>query len=203
MAGTATDRAHNALGGPVEVDRRLDQYRRELTGYCYRMLGSVFDAEDAAQETLVRAWRGLDRFEDCRGSDERGVRRGGEGHVLVSRVAGHHAGLLPQAALERRPGVALLLELAAHVLREFGQLQAEQLADERVLRREVAVERADAEAGASCDVIHLRLLTELRERLASGIEDALAVPERVGAHRGGHVWVIVARNLDIRNHSSV
>ena len=42
---------------------KLEQYRRELTGYCYRMLGSGFEADDAVQETMLRAWRAADGFE--------------------------------------------------------------------------------------------------------------------------------------------
>ena len=46
-----------------QLERELEKHRVALTGYCYRMLGSPFEAEDAVQETLVRAWRALDRFE--------------------------------------------------------------------------------------------------------------------------------------------
>ena len=46
-----------------ELELQLEQHRAELTAYCYRMLASPFEAEDAVQETMIRAWRGLGRFE--------------------------------------------------------------------------------------------------------------------------------------------
>ena len=52
-----------AIGPAQQLDPRVLEHRRELTGYCYRMLGSAVDAEDAVQETMVRAWRGLADFE--------------------------------------------------------------------------------------------------------------------------------------------
>lgn len=55
--GTATS------GHGLDLERTLDAHRRELTGYCYRMLGSGAEAEDAVQETMLRAWRKIDGFE--------------------------------------------------------------------------------------------------------------------------------------------
>lgn len=57
-----------AVDGPVTGRSaapfsELETYRRQLTGYCYRVLGSASEAEDAVQEAMLRAWRGLDVFE--------------------------------------------------------------------------------------------------------------------------------------------
>ncbi|MEV6303541.1 sigma-70 family RNA polymerase sigma factor [Actinoplanes sp. NPDC051861] len=47
----------------TDVAAQLEVFRPELTGYCYRMLGSSFEAEDAVQDTMIRAWKGIDNFE--------------------------------------------------------------------------------------------------------------------------------------------
>jgi len=47
----------------IDLEGELKAHRRELTGFCYRMLGSGSEAEDAVQETFVRAWKAFDRFE--------------------------------------------------------------------------------------------------------------------------------------------
>lgn len=52
-----------AAGTRAELESRLEDHRRELSGYCYRMLGGAFETDDAVQETMVRAWRALDRFD--------------------------------------------------------------------------------------------------------------------------------------------
>jgi RNA polymerase sigma-70 factor (ECF subfamily) len=65
MTDLVADSAVHTASKPAsaELERLFERHRAELTGYAYRMLGSAFEAEDAVQETLLRAWRGLDRFE--------------------------------------------------------------------------------------------------------------------------------------------
>ncbi|WP_093754013.1 sigma-70 family RNA polymerase sigma factor [Streptomyces sp. DvalAA-19] len=62
-SGGTGDAGRAGASGDADIDARLEGHRTELTGYCYRMLGSAFEAEDAVQDTLVRAWRNFDKFE--------------------------------------------------------------------------------------------------------------------------------------------
>lgn len=64
MTELRTDNRSSAFpADPGELELQLEQHRTELTGYCYRMLGSAFEAEDAVQETLLRAWKSYGSFE--------------------------------------------------------------------------------------------------------------------------------------------
>ena len=107
MAMTGTDQRQT-------LERELDALRPDLRAYCYRMLGSAFDAEDAVQDTLVRAWRHIDRFEG-RSSLRSWLYRIAT-NVCLDVIAGRKRRALPaDLAAPSRPDEPLGPELGEHV----------------------------------------------------------------------------------------
>ena len=141
-----------AIGPTDQLDPRLLEHRRELTGYCYRMLGSSFDAEDAVQETMVRAWRGLAAFEG-RSALRSWLYRIAT-NVCLDQLSGRQRRALPMdlsgspwqpvehSLAQRRPGTAWV---------------------EPVLDRQVIAEDADpAERAVAKESIRLAFVTALQ-----------------------------------------
>ena len=128
----------------------LEGHRRELTAYCYRMLGSGFDAEDAVQETMVRAWKAGEQFEGR--STVRSWLYRIATNVCIDMLRGRQRRARPMELGPSRPPVESSLE---GVLPEGSWVSP--IADERVLPPE-----ADpAEVAVAKDSIRLAFVLSL------------------------------------------
>ncbi len=129
----------------------LETYRRELTGYCYRMLGSGFDAEDAVQETMLRAWRAAGGFEG-RSSVRSWLYRIAT-NVCLDQLRGSQRRARPMELGPSRPPVPSSLEAR---LPEGAWVSP--IADDRVL----PVEADPAEVLAERDSVRLAFVAALQ-----------------------------------------
>jgi RNA polymerase sigma-70 factor (ECF subfamily) len=140
----------SALAGAFELSE-FERYRRELTGYCYRMLGSGFDAEDAVQETMVRAWRAAAGFEG-RSSVRSWLYRIAT-NVCLDALRGRQRRARPMELGPSRPPVVSSLETT---LPEGAWISP--IADDRVL----PVEADPAELAAERNGIRLAFVAALQ-----------------------------------------
>lgn len=121
--------ACGAVAVTVPAAADLEEHRRELTAYCYRMLGSGYDAEDAVQETMIRAWRAAEGFEG-RSSLRSWLYRIAT-NVCLDQLRGQSRRARPMELGPSRPPVASSLEA---VLPEASWISP--IADDRVLPTE-------------------------------------------------------------------
>ena len=148
---------------------RLEEYRRELTGYCYRMLGSGFEADDAVQETMLRAWRAAEGFEG-RSSVRSWLYRIAT-NICLDMLRSSQRRALPMDLGPASPPVEALLEWQPEVP------WITPIADERVLP-----ESGDpADIAVARDTIRLAFVTALqhlppRQRAALILCEVLRIP---------------------------
>ncbi|QXC63515.1 sigma-70 family RNA polymerase sigma factor [Aquihabitans sp. G128] len=132
------------------MDRVLESHRRELTGYCYRMLGSGAEAEDAVQETMIRAWRKIDSFEG-RSALRSWLYRIAH-NVCLDQLRGRNRRARPMDLGPSAPADTVL----GSVLPEHAWVQP--IADERIL----PVEADPAELSAARESIRLAFVAALQ-----------------------------------------
>ena len=155
----------SASSAEVSSDK-LEEYRRELTGYCYRMLGSGFEADDAVQETMLRAWRAADGFEG-RSSVRSWLYRIAT-NICLDMLRGRQRRALPVDLGPASPPIEAL----------FGDWRPDEawispIADERVLP-----EHGDpADIAVARDTIRLAFVTALQHLPARQRATLAALPE--------------------------
>jgi RNA polymerase sigma-70 factor, ECF subfamily len=144
-SGVVTVRTHAIAESDLEI------HRRELTAYCYRMLGSGFEAEDAVQETMLRAWRAADSFEG-RSSLRSWLYRIAN-NVCLDLLRGRQRRARPMDLGPSRPPVEASLEFLLH---EGSWISP--IADSRVL----PIESDPAELAAARESIRLAFVAALQ-----------------------------------------